>query len=359
MQRLTRSAFPVSCLDVGCGDLNTSETPESMVSSEIVVAFVLSQVLKSATCRNYSSSSMSSWPWMRGTGSRVDGASWAEDTTPPIDPVGANDVRVAVHDVIRDHQEQIDAVRAGIEKDPLYEKNKHDDLWIVRFVLSHKKKIKPAIAAAKETLLFRHEHDLDAHDIRSFAPHTVKEGRVKEYWDVRCPGNALILTLPDPQRGVVTFIDVGCLVPGASDQLSYDTWEYAYIYSMEWTHQWVDYITRTTGRLTRSIRIVNMKSFQLSSYNRKDMKFDAKVMAKTENCYPQLLESIQGCNVPAVVHGIWALVRAILPKRAVEKFDIMNPKENKRERESLYRHISADHLPVEHGGLNTVSPRDW
>ena len=281
------------------------------------------------------------------------------DLVDPIDPVCPEDERLSAKDLIRDHRPQIDAVRAGIANDPLYDATKHDDLWIVRFVLSHKKKTKPAIAAAKATLEFRKEHNLDAEDIRSFAPHKVMEGRVKEYWDVRCPGNTLIVTIPNPKRGAIAFINMASMVQGTSEKLSYDTWEYAFIYTSEWTFQWLDYITRTTGRFTRSIRLVNLKGITLSTFSRKDLKFDGDVMGKMEDCYPQLLETIYACNAPALIHAIWAVARAIVPKRVLEKFNIINPKQNQKERETLYKHIAEETLPVEHGGLNTVCPHEW
>jgi hypothetical protein len=53
-----------------------------------------------------------------------------------------------------------------LASDPLYEPNKHDDLWIVRFLLSHKQKVKAVTKAAQYTLQFRAKHQLDEVDIR-------------------------------------------------------------------------------------------------------------------------------------------------------------------------------------------------
>lgn len=128
------------------------------------------------------------------------------------------------------------------------------------------------------TLAFRVQHGLDAADVRPHAPHKSTEPRVKEYWDVRCPGNTLIVTFPDKKRGGVCFIDLGGMVPGASHKLSFATWEYAFIYTSEWTFQWLDYITRTTGRLTRSVRIVELQKITMSTFNRRDMKFDGNII---------------------------------------------------------------------------------
>lgn len=277
----------------------------------------------------------------------------------PIDPVCAEDDRPAVRDLIVEHAEPIAAVKKELQDDPLYEESKHDDLWILRFVLSHKNKTKAAVSAAKSTLAFRREYQLDAKDVRSEAPHKVQEGPVKEYWETRCPGNTLIVTFPDPRRGGVCFIDLGTMVPGASEQLPYATWEFSFIYTSEWTHQWLDYITRTTGRFTKSIRILDLQHVSLKTFRRKDMKYDGQVMDKMEDCYPQLLETIYACNAPSFVHILWTLARKIMPKRVVDKFDLIDPKNNETERTRLYKRISHEKLPVQFGGGNEISPHDW
>jgi hypothetical protein len=76
-------------------------------------------------------------------------------------PVCNEDVRPSVLDLIEKNRKTIDAVKQALEKDPLYTAEKHDDLWIFRFVLSHKKKVKEAVKAATSTLKYRKEHKLD------------------------------------------------------------------------------------------------------------------------------------------------------------------------------------------------------
>jgi hypothetical protein len=48
----------------------------------------------------------------------------------------------------------------------LYQPSKHDDLWVVRFLLSHKRSVKASIKAPQHTLQFRAQHKLDDTDIR-------------------------------------------------------------------------------------------------------------------------------------------------------------------------------------------------
>jgi ribosomal protein L18E len=87
----------------------------------------------------------------------------------PIAPAKENDIRESVKDLIQKHRGKIDQVQEGIPSDPIYDATKHDDMWIiVRFLLSHGKKVKPPVKVAKSTLQFRAQHKLDDEDIRGY-----------------------------------------------------------------------------------------------------------------------------------------------------------------------------------------------
>jgi hypothetical protein len=88
-------------------------------------------------------SGTSSWPWLKGVEVAV---------ADPIPPVNQYDDRPSVKELIEKHRQSIDQVQLGLKDDPLYDLSKHDDLWILRFVLSHKPKTsrKTIIATANE-----------------------------------------------------------------------------------------------------------------------------------------------------------------------------------------------------------------
>ena len=143
------------------------------------------------------------------------------------------------------------------------------------------------------------------------------------------------------------------------ENLSEDYWLPIFLHCSEWSHQWLDYVTRTTGRLTKSVRFVDADGLAMSMFNRECGRRDGKVMGLMEDCYPQLLESIFMCTPPKFMKVIWNLVSTILPKRVTEKFDMINPKINEKERKRLYRHISEEDLPVQFGGKNEVPIEQW
>lgn len=292
---------------------------------------------------------MTTWPWMKGV---------EEAIADPIEPLNAHDVRPSVKDLIEEHREKIDKIKFDIAQEPLYDPTKHDDLWVLRFWLSHKKS-KDAIAAAKSALEFRKKWDLDGTDIRKKPPHTSKDARLVKYWELRCQGDGIICAIPHKKRGVVLFLKFTRFRPEAVNEVDEETWDWAFVYTSEWTHQWLDYVTRTTGRLTKSIRFMDLTGMSLSHLDRASTKRDAKIMNEMEDVYPQLLETLYGCWPPSFMHKVWAFVRPIMPKRIIDKIDLITPDTDAGERDRLLKHISKKNLPKKFGGNNEVDPKDW
>mmetsp|Transcript_10837 Transcript_10837/g.18331 ORF Transcript_10837/g.18331 Transcript_10837/m.18331 type:complete len:307 (-) Transcript_10837:36-956(-) len=292
---------------------------------------------------------MTSWPWMKGI---------EEAIADPIPHVDEFDNRPSVKELINEHQKQIEKLRNEIEHDPLYEPDKHDDLWLLRFVMSHKKKkTKVAVEAAKQTLAFRKEHGLDEDDIRAFppgvGPKTHPKGKAfKDYIEL-CNKDAINFSLPDPKRGVIGFLRIASINQHKLvEEFPEDQWLPSFLYLVEWCHQCLDYVTRTTGRLTKSMRIIDLDGLSFKAINSENLKRDGKAMGVTEDCYPQLLHAIYMFHAPSWMQLAWRIARPLLPKRVVEKIDIMGNPEKKRKREMnlLLQHISTENLPVRFGG---------
>lgn len=145
---------------------------------------------------------MPSWIWMKGIDKAV--------TATVQDPLSPDDDRPSVPELMEEHAENIEKVKKDLQEDPSYEEGKHDDLWILRFLLSHKQKTKRALKVAKDSLLFRKKYHLDDQDIRSLAPHKVSEedevphfSYLSHSWQLRCGVDGIVCTIPDKQRGVI------------------------------------------------------------------------------------------------------------------------------------------------------------
>lgn len=285
---------------------------------------------------------MTDWPWMVGIDVAIADA---------IEPVNASDSRPAVKDLIEQNRAAIDQVKKEIENNALFDPQKHDDLWILRFVLSHKKKLKDATKAARHTMSFRDEHKLDSTDIRfhPVGPKALSE-ETKRYLSY-CSEDALSIVLPDPQRGVVGFLNfAGIHQHDLVKNLDPKDWLPTFLYTTEWTHQWLDYVSRTTGRLTKSVRLADLKENKLSGINNEANKRDGEAMGTMEDVYPQLLQTLFICHAPAWIQIPWRILRPILPKRVVSKMDFINPDKKPNERKRLYEYVDEEHLPVRFGG---------
>jgi hypothetical protein len=210
------------------------------------------------------------------------------------DPVTPDDDRALVPELLQEHAAKIEELKKELISDPLYEADKHDELWILRFLLSHKQKTKRALKAAKHTLFFRKKHNLDERDIRFHLPHKAQDddspfsvtSSLKYAWTTRYPGDAIVYTIPDKNRGVVGFLKYGKFKNDSDTMKALSVGDCAaiYIYISEWTFQWLDYVTRTTGRLTKSVRFIDFRGASLFSVNRQAVKRDAAIMDEVRDC---------------------------------------------------------------------------
>jgi CRAL/TRIO domain len=292
---------------------------------------------------------MTSWPWMKD----VDVA-----IAEPAVVNSKDDDRPSIAELIREHRTSIDEIKMELLSEPEFDyENKHDDLWILRFVLSHKKRKQTAVKAAKHTLAFRKEYELDERDIRFSPPGPESDCEAIRRYSVYCDDDTFQWTLPDPQRGVVTFIRyAGLDQHGVVANVAEEDWVPVFVHISEWAHQWLDRISRTSGRLTKNTRLVDLAGMTMRAFSMKNTKRDSKVMNMMEDCYPQLLKSIYVVNPPLWVDAVWTVMRPLMAKRVVEKFDIIHPSTNEHDRERLHTAIESRLLPVRFGGENKQWP---
>jgi hypothetical protein len=271
----------------------------------------------------------------------------------PIDPINEYDERESVKDLIIEHKEKIDKIRADIEKHPLYDSSKHDDLWFLRFWLSHKKS-KTAIAAAQHTLEFRKKYHLDDKDVRAVPPQLPPPDVEVLKRLAECHTNAMQFLVPDPQRGVIVFAKLAAVDQKKSvATLTQADVVDVYVYWSEWSHQNVDYVTRTTGRLTKSVRFVDLAHMPMFDVNMEYNKRESMAVHEMEDCYPQMLEKVYLVNCPVWVQIPWRILRPLMPKRVVSKIDFIDPAKRETERRRLYKYLGEDSIPTALGGTNT------
>jgi CRAL/TRIO domain len=289
---------------------------------------------------------MTSWPWMTNIAVAI--------ADPPVAPICDEDERPAVKDLIAQHRTAIDAIAkdlaTGDQSKSLYDENKHDDLWILRFVLSHEGHLEQALHAAVNTLQFRAEHKLDSIDIRPYPPGPLAKDESFQLYFECIKNEAFHYDIPHPKRGVVAFLSSKGYDLNKLQQLEFGDRVRAICYMNEWTHQCLDFVTRTTGRLTKSARLIDAKGVGLMQVNYETLRLEAKAVATLQDYYPQLLESFYVCDPPVWAHIPWKILRPLLPSRVVHKIDFIAPGKSKKERKRLRVHLQEEHLPVAYGG---------
>ena len=277
-----------------------------------------------------------------------------------IKQVTEQDNRLPVKQLLAENAVAISALRTALLDHPLFRPREHDELWLLRYVLSHKKSVAAAAKAARYTLQWRQEHAMDqlAAELRAtpgergLASHPafvlVHKAHVQ-------PGG-IHLVQPHPQRGplligTMTLFDYTAAM--AIPRVAY----LRYIQCInEWSFNECDRVTRETGLLTKQARFVQCKNFRLGSLNREWLALDGQVSKEMEDCYPQHLGQILVLDPPGWALIMWRAVKMLFPARMVEKVDLLPLSSRKELERRVLRFMSFADLPASHGGLREPYP---
>jgi len=299
---------------------------------------------------------MISWPWLLDV-------KLTERIQNPVAPLDSHDQRPALGTLLHNHQSNIQKMQTNLQNDPLFDARKHDDVWLLRFLLSHKDNVSQATAIAKETMAYRREHNLDdgMMDIRGLDWNSCDQWDLKnlhpyaasaQIWLQCCDKNAILTQLPHQQQGqLVSYM----LVAGRDqnkmmDRLTEEQYIQAAIFLAEWLFQWTDYLTRYSGRLSKCLRLADCKGVQMSMLNKKAKKVDGKCSLLLEDKYPQMTGYIGIINAPKWISIVFAIFRLIIPKRMLEKMSLINPARNKEDLALILPYCGIEKLPVQYGG---------
>lgn len=268
----------------------------------------------------------------------------------PIDPVTPGDNRIAVRDLFVKHSADISALRNKVSSSPLFRAEIHDDLFLLRFVLSHSSKkgnIDAAAMAATATMKYRWDRGLDDAD---------KDALSNDFVDkfANRPGvekGALITYHPDDDREPFLLIDMARVdMHRLVKEMTYEEGLAAFMETSERNFQICDRVTRRTGRLTKQVRLVDVRKFELRMINREQLKRDAAMSNEFEDYYPQVLAKVFIVNPATWIMMTWRALKLLFPARFVEKVDLISPAQNSKDAQLLRRFISNENLPERFGG---------
>ena len=274
----------------------------------------------------------------------------------------------SVRELLVIHRDAVEKLRLLVSTHPHFKPERHDGLWLLRYLLSHKLSVPAAAAAARSALQIRHERRLD--EIADFVrtqpaeawPHfaTIRPIAVVEMLSTRPPSETPaesaawdVLLRARSQQGITPvqayaaaqaaykahggigewqsfdhgLVEVGLL----SEMRMHELWplrqelEELTTYSMEWLFQHLDEATRRTDTLVKLTRMLSVEGLKLWMLNLKLARWDAQNKDKNQDLYPQLQDQMFFVNPPKAMLWAWAaLVRPLLPKRVAERTHLVD-----------------------------------
>ena len=294
------------------------------------------------------------------------------------DSLHSHDDRPFIKDLLGIHAAAIESVREAILRDSVgrdvYYKGgnpkRYDDIFFLRFVLSHKGKVESASKAALKTIKFRDDRKLNElgdirHRLRNLGvSNATSSGEPlpnHALYESFCGKNTGMITLPDKDRGIIIYCDVGQIdMDGIAAGMSEEKMKEYILLVNEAIFQILDDTTRRTGRLTKQMKIIDMGNVSLRKLNRAYIKRDAACSKALEDYHPQILGTVFIANAPSWLSSVWTVMKRFFPKRFVEKVDILPTlsqlKKSKDSLKPLLRYVSEEHLSERYGGKSKEWP---
>ncbi len=306
-------------------------------------------------------------------------------------PSSEHDDRPLISDLLKEYGPAIEAVRENLKSNQNFQLNngtsgcsasasasassststsspsspRYDDIWILRYLLSHQKNVQNASKAALATMRFREEHKLNDQclDVSSMIPNfnQSREHIHSSFYGIRDnmkSRDAIYTSQPDLNRGVLTIFTLKNLdLKKMDEDMSDDDMRYMSLMNKEAVYRILDAVTRKTGRLTRQMKILDLDGFTLKMVSMSYLKRDGRASKSVEDYYPQLLGTTYVVNAPSWIGQVWNTIRPLFPKRFVDKVHIFGKKEKKANiLKKLLRYISEEDLPDRYGGKNESWP---
>lgn len=254
-------------------------------------------------------------------------------------------------ELISKHRKAIDSLRKlASDQHPHFRPDAHDDLFLLRFVLSHPKSAKAQAKALFSALTLRHKHRLDevAAEVlgtpsRNWRGADGVRGAMRG-WAHLVPA---LLIQPDANGPVAFYVDSGVVdMHALLRDVPRRDFAHASRMMMELIYQRMDRATRSTGFLVKYCRIIDLSGAQLKLVSPRFIRRDAEDNRDFQLLYPQLLSHVIAVNPPASINFLWKTLLPMLPRKVTEKLQILSP--NNRRPKDLMQLVRASGIPLEH-----------
>ena len=223
------------------------------------------------------------------------------------------------------HVTRIERLRELLADEPLFDPGRHDGLFLLRFLLSHKLDPKRAVKACRRALAIRQAQGLDE---------LGEMFRSTEWWEweggvARTMMEYLHFSTiqPDPDRGLVITGSLRAMnTHGLMKEGDLDAYRRGMRLVTEWQYQRLDAVTRRTGVIVKAVRVLDARGFGPSMLNMPFYKMDSEVVKDQGDLYPQFLGQILILNAPGPIKFFWdTVLKHMLPTKVTEKIGLVDP----------------------------------
>ena len=264
---------------------------------------------------------------------------------------------ISIDDLLLKHRTAVCNLYHAIKGHPSFDAAKHDDLFLLRYVLSYPKH-KAAVRAASVALASRAALRLDetrAETLRLPSREWVE--RSTRPWAHLMP--AMVLQ-PDANGTLALYVDARHVNMHDVLRVPRDDFNRAQRTMMEFIHHRMDRATRSTGNLVKYNRIINLAGVSLSTVSPRFVRRDAEDNKELQGLYPQLMGAVIFVNPPAALDVLYRTLLPLIPAKIAEKTVVLAPLKRRRDLERLVElsGLPLEELPVACGGKRTDHPRD-
>jgi hypothetical protein len=254
------------------------------------------------------------------------------------------------------HRQQLDALRAVLQVEPLFDERKHDDIFLLRFLLSYEPRgrdVSAAASAVRRSLSVRQIHKLDElgemverTPIRRWLDGPLRE-QLADSMDIH-----LVHADPDGPLLVCTRLS-DCDFGELMSKVGSANYVRASMMLMEFVSRRMDAATRRKGRLVKYIRVIDCAGFTSSSLIKaiRFLRMDAAKIHDLQVLYPQMLGNVLFLHAPTTITVIYdRFIRPVIPSRVSQKTLVLCPRKFKAHARLLERLISPMHVHTSYGG---------
>lgn len=228
---------------------------------------------------------------------------------------------IKVDEAVKQHAELLKKLResnkADIEQDP---DQFNDDLFLVRFCISHKGDFEKTSHALKTAIAWRVKNKEILAKLATGEARHPDEITVGRYSPVGLHGQTRDHSPIFIIQGGIGNIDL------LMQRCTTEEITNAVVFSKEYVHQICDRETRKHGYIVKMISIQNMKHGSIFDMNRAFLGVVGEASKQMELCYPQLLGQVCVVNPLSTIKIMLTLAQLILPSSTFEKIRLCGGK---------------------------------